>query len=91
MTINQNKINDQIIQNASNQLNDLSDKVNKINLEIDKTNKEANEKINNLDMEIDKSINNIKQICSDLDQIEKDAGDELDKLALQQAEDLASE
>ena len=91
MTTDQNKVNSQNTQSVNTQLSDLLNDAKNINQEIEETNNEARKDIDNIDTEVNKSINNVEQIYSDLDQIEKDAGDELDKLVLQHSEDLANE
>jgi|TARA_B100002003_G_C13983177_1_gene475368 DNA repair ATPase RecN len=91
MTTDQNKVNSQNTQSVNSQLSDLLNDAKNLNQEIDETNSEARKSMDDIDVEVDKSINNLEKIYSDLDQIEKDAGDELDKLVLQHAEDLANE
>lgn len=91
MTTDQNKVNSQNAQSVNSQLGDLLNDAKNVNQEIDETNSETKKDMDNIEVEIDKSINNVEHIYSDLDQIEKDAGDELDKLVLQHSEDLANE
>ncbi len=91
MTTDQNNTNNQNVQALNSQLVDLLDEAKKVNQEIDETNKEAMEEMTDLEVKVGESIKDVEQIYSDLDHIEKDAGDEIDKLVLQQAEDLASE
>lgn len=91
MTTDQNKINSQNTQSVNAQLGDLLNDAKNVNQEIEETNSEARKSLDEIDAEVDKSINNVEKIYSDLDQIEKDAGDELDKLVLQQSEDLSKE
>lgn len=91
MTTDQNKVNSQNTQSVNAQLSDLLNDAKNVNQEIEETNNEARKDIEDIDTEVNKSINNVEQIYSDLDQIEKDAGDELDKLVLQHSEDLANE
>ncbi len=91
MTTDQNKVNSQNTQSVNSQLSDLLNDAKNLNQEIDETNSEARKRMDDIEVEVDKSINNLEKIYSDLDQIEKDAGDELDKLVLQHAEDLANE
>lgn len=91
MTTDQNKVNSQNVQSVNSQLSDLLNDAKNVSQEIDETNNEARKSMDDIDVEVDKSINNVEQIYSDLDQIEKDAGDELDKLILQHSEDLANE
>ncbi|MFA5746898.1 MAG: hypothetical protein WC926_02370 [Candidatus Paceibacterota bacterium] len=89
MEKDQNAASGQNIQELDSQLKDLLKKAKKIGQEIEETNKSLEEEMDGLSKKVDMSINNIQQICSDLDQAEKEAGDELDKIALEQAEDLA--
>lgn len=91
MTTHQNNTNNQSTQAINSQLADLLNEAKKVNQEIDETNKEASGEMTDLEVKVGESIKNVEQIYSDLDQIEKDSSDELDKLVLQQAEDLASE
>jgi DNA repair ATPase RecN len=76
---------------TNSQLDDLLDEAKKLNDEIDDTGREARKNIDELNTEIDKSISDLEKNCSDLDEIEKGAGDELDKLVLEEAENLANE
>lgn len=91
MTTDQNKVNSQNVQSVNSQLSDLLNDAKNVSQGIDETNNEARKSMDDIDVEVDKSINNVEQIYSDLDKIEKDAGDELDKLVLKHAEDLANE
>lgn len=91
MTTDQNKVNSQNVQSVNSQLGDLLNDAKNVSQEIDETNNEARKSMDDIDVEVDKSINNVEQIYSDLDKIEKDAGDELDKLVLKHAEELANE
>lgn len=78
-------------QSASVRLNALLDEIKNIGQEIDEINKQTNTALDEINMKVDESIIKIEKICSDLDQIEKEAGDEMDKLILQQAETLGEE
>ena len=75
-------------QEFENQLNDLADKAKKIAEELDITSKRMRKNMDNLNAKIGISIKNIEQTCSELDQADKEASAELDKLTLQYAEDL---
>ena len=88
MKNNNNTVNSQ---KANSQLNALLDEAKKIVQEIDETNGETAAQIGVLSKTIDESINSVGQIYSELDQIEKEAGDEIDALILNQAEALAGE
>lgn len=91
MTTDQNQVNSQSAQSVNAQLDELSNDLKNLNQEIEETNIEAWKSMDALDTEIDRSIHAVEQIYSDLDNIEKDASDELDELVLQYAEDLANE
>ncbi len=77
--------------NITAQLNDLLNQAKKVSQDIDTTNKEAHEQIDLLEKDIDKTVADLEVIYSDLDQATEKAGDELDKIALRESEDLASE
>ena len=87
MAKNRNTTNNQSVVQA--QLDVLLDEAKKVVQEIDETNRKFLAKLNDIDAKIDESITALEKIYSDLDQIEKEAGDEIDKLILQQAETLA--
>lgn len=84
-------MNDPKLQGLNNQLKDLIDEAKKVERDIDKTNQQAQETLDDYEKAADKSIKGMKQTFSELDQIEKEAGDELDKFILEQSEDLAGE
>jgi methyl-accepting chemotaxis protein len=75
----------------NDQLNDLLGEAKNILKEIDETNNQIKVALDDISVKVDESIAKVEKIYSDLDQIEKEAGDEIDKLILQQAEDLAEE
>ncbi|MCX6736789.1 MAG: hypothetical protein NTW73_01750 [Candidatus Parcubacteria bacterium] len=87
----QNTSNDQNDQFVDSQVNDLIDRTKKIEEEINATNQIVNQSIDDLDAKVDQTIGNVEKICSDLDKVEEEAGDELDKLAMEEAEDLSKE
>ena len=91
MTKDQTTNDDQNIQVLTSQLNDLADEANDLNKEIEESNKETEQAMDDLEAEVNVSINNVEEIYSDLDKIESESGDELDKLILEQSQDLASE
>ena len=90
MKKDQNSTN-QNIQDLSKRLGDLRDEADKVSREISKVNEEANGEMDSINSKVNSTIDEVGQIYSELDRIEKDAGDDLDKLMLRQAEDLASE
>ncbi len=91
MTTNQNTTKSKKVKDLNSQLNDLLGEAKKANQDIDATNKESEEVMNDLEARVNKSTANVEKICSELDTIEKEAGDKLDKLVLEEAENLASD
>ena len=69
----------------------LLDRAKNVVQEIDETNKQAVAVLDNIDAKVGELITTVEKIYSDLDQIEKETGDEMDKLILQQAEALSEE
>lgn len=49
------------------------------------------QKMSQLNKEIDDGISEVEKLCSDLDEIEQAAGIELDKMILNQIQDLSSD
>lgn len=78
-------------QSTNVQLSALLDEAKNVVREIDEINIQARASLDDIDAKVSESITTVEKIYSDLDQIEKEAGDEMDKLILQQAEDLAEE
>ncbi len=91
MTTAPNTSNDQNTKDADAQLKDLAARIQETGEKIDATNEESRSHMNSLQAEVDESVRTVEKIYTDLDRIEKNAGDELDTHMLQQAEDLASE
>ncbi|MGD0328765.1 MAG: hypothetical protein ABSB00_03645 [Minisyncoccia bacterium] len=91
MDTDKNMTNDQNIQGISNDLNTLLNETREIIREEEKENKETREHMNAIEKEVDETIAAIDIACTELDQIEKEAGDELDALMLAEAEDLVVE
>ena len=87
----QGVVGDQNVQASAPQLDDLLDEAKKINEEIEKDTRELKEEMDGIEAEVDASVKKIDQACADLDEADQEVADELDKLALEQAEDLAAE
>lgn len=79
------------VQDLEKQIGDLVSEAKEVNKEIALTNKEADAKIKAIDAQVDESVGKLEKVFSDLDQIEKIAADDLDRLVLEQAEELAKE
>jgi len=73
------------------QLNSLLGKAKNIVQEIDEISNQTTTLLDDIDTKVSESITKVEKIYSDLDHAEKEAGDEMDKLILQQAEALAEE
>jgi F0F1-type ATP synthase membrane subunit b/b' len=91
MDTDQNTTNNNDSDALEAQLKDLLEKSQKDLEDMDVAYKDLNQAFDEVNGRVDATIANIDQIQSDLDQAEKTAGDELDALILEQAEDLASE
>lgn len=81
----------QFNQSANTKLSALLDEAKNVVQEIDETTRQVVTAFNDIDRKVSESITTVEKIYSELDQIEKEAGDEIDKLILQQAEALAEE
>ena len=91
MATNKNTTKDPKIKDLDNQLNDLLDETKKVNKDIKATNREAENAMDNLDAKVNASVAKVERIYSDLDKMEKESGDKLDRLILEEAENLASD
>jgi transcriptional accessory protein Tex/SPT6 len=76
-------INDQLLLLANNIKTDLQ--------EMEEQDAQTQAKLDEIMESINKSAAVVNDICLQLDKIEKDFGDEFDRLILQEAEDLAEE
>jgi len=75
-------------------LDELDALLNKTEKVIQKMNEDSNQTeiiFRDIETKVHESITRVEKIYSDLDQIEKETEDELDKLILEQAEILAEE
>lgn len=88
MTSNQSLQNNPTI---TGKFDDLITEAKKINEEIDETNKNARQKMKEIDDKVNKSVEKVDKICSDLDAIDKEAGDKLDTIILNQIRDSVGE
>ena len=70
-------------------LKELLKEAHLLEKEMDKTDKESEEKMTKLNEEADKSIKTIDQLCSELDNIKNEAGRDMEKVMMEQAEYLA--
>ena len=73
------------------QLDGLLGEAKKINQEIQSTNEGLKANLDVLDKKIGESVSGLEKLYTEMDEIEADAGKDLDKLILQRAEDLGSE
>lgn len=91
MTTNQNSTNDQDAQVLAKQISDATDEAKAINQELASDSEKAMKMLDEIEAQVDESAGKIDQLALELDQVEKEAGAELDALAMRQAEDLAKE
>jgi len=75
-------------QELDNQLDNLLSEMDAIEQKIEENSVRNENEMNDIERNVDESIAEIKDIHADLDQIEKEAGDELDELVLQQVDEL---
>jgi len=73
------------------ELDVLLNKAEKVIQKIDEDSNQTEIMLRDIEAKVHESITKVEKIYSDLDQIEKETEDELDKLILQQAEILAEE
>lgn len=78
-------------QSVATQLSALLEEANGVMREIEAAGINNKAALDDIERGIDESITAVEKIFSDLDQMETEAGDELDKLILGQAEALAEE
>ncbi len=92
MTTDQNTItNDSSEQDLDKELEGLLAETQKLGEEIDASSKEAREDMDAIEAKVNAGIADAEKIFADLDAIKTETSDELDKLMLEQAEDLAKD
>lgn len=91
MTEEQNTTNNQTVQDITNQLDDLIEEAKGVNREIQETNASAKTNLDRIDADVTQSEQKLEQIFSDLIEIEKEEGDKLDALIIEEAENMASD
>lgn len=75
---------------TNNEFADLIEKAKDLRREMEAANEASRKKMAEFEARVDASVKIIDQLHGDLEQKEKEANDALDKLAIQQAEDLAN-
>ncbi len=75
----------------SKELDGLLKEAGDINKTIDETNADSTEKMNEIEKKVDESEKKINAVCSDMDIIEKEAGKDIERLMMEEAELLAEE
>ena len=83
--------NDEIPKDLAGQLDKLIIEAEKVNKGINLSNKELNKAADDIEKNVDESVVKVEQIFSDLDSMEQEAGDELEKLMMEEAQGLAKE
>lgn len=91
MQTDENEINNESLEVLDKELDGLIEQALKVGQEIKEGNKKTEEALDSFDQEVESSIREIEKNLKDLDQIEKEAGDELDRLILEESEELAKE
>lgn len=94
MQTNQNTqdiTNNPTFRDAQKKLSALLDEAKKLAQDIDISSKESSRLTQEIKSKVDDSVRNAGQIFAGLDQIEKEASEDLDEFILRQAEDIASE
>ena len=87
-------MNDQNTQNPidpQDELDAMVQEVNKISNERKDDNNKLINRLNSLDVEVDALSKKTDDVVTELNQAEKEAGDELDQLMIEEAEELAEE
>ena len=85
---------DQNTQNPTDpqdELDTMVQEVNKISNERKDDNNKLINRLNSLDVEVDALSKKTDDVVTELNQAEKEAGDELDQLMIEEAEELAEE
>lgn len=83
--------NDQNIQAIKKKIDVLLNDIKQVDKEMDDDIKNNKLIVNRIDENIDKTVKKTKKIFTELDKIEKDAGDKMDTLILNQIKDLTTE
>ena len=91
MIINKPTKNNQNVQIIKKQIDDLLADAKRVNKDIDAANKTAQKNMSELNTKVDKSISKVTKVFADLDSIDKEAGDKLDTLILEQVKDVVGE
>ena len=82
---------DRALQRANTQIDDLLRQAQRAVSDIRASEKNTRKTVKELRTEVNASVKKAEHLFSDLDDIEKEAGDELDALVLRHADDVAGE
>ena len=82
--------NDERIKSLTDELNTLFEDTKKINERMEMIDKDLKAGLSEVEAKVDSSVEKLESIYTELDGIEKEAGEELDKLMVEEAEDLAT-
>lgn len=74
---------------VNDELDALLEEAKRVGEEVEATAKESKHALDALEKKIDSTIGSIREIHAELDKADKEAGDALDKLAMEEAVDLA--
>ena len=86
MTNNQNT---PTVQNLTDELNGLLNEAQDVDRGIDDTNEKARKDMDDIEKDVKGSVDKLDKIYSELNKVDEEAGNELDKLMLERSEDLA--
>ena len=85
------KTTNKSIKDLQDELAVLTDEARKINKELDEAREESKKILDEIEADVDGAVNKVDEICADLDKTEAESESELDKLILEESEDLAKD
>lgn len=83
--------NNKDVQDITDKLNALAEDAKKLGADFDKANKRTEETLNAIEADVDQASKEIDEATSDLDSAEKEADEKIDKLLINQSEEIASQ
>ncbi len=78
------------VQKITDDLDALVEEAKQFATGMDEDNKRTNETFDEIEADVDKSVREVDEITADLDSAEKEAGEEIDKLLINRAEEVAT-
>lgn len=83
--------NNQNLQKIADNLNTLIEESNQIGMNIDENSKNIEKRLDAIETNVKESIQKIDRITSDINNAEKGANEEIDKLLIKQSKDVAQQ